>query len=581
MFAQIRRLPAVVANQIAAGEVVERPAAIVKELLENSIDAGASHIRVDIEEGGVKLVRVRDDGHGIAPEELPLALARHATSKVASSDDLHQISTLGFRGEALPSIASVARMRVSSRVADREEGYLVEVAGAAEVGSPTPVAQPLGTTVEVRDLFFNTPARRRFLRATRTEYLHIEQVATRIALACPELILELWRDGKREILAKPLSADPMARIRALTGTAFAQYATPLEDDADGMSMHGWVLFGSHARAHNDVQYMSVNGRAVRDPMLRHAMRAAYGDSLSEGRQPAYVLYLAISPARVDVNVHPTKHELRFSDSRAVHDFVVSAVRRVVDVADRQALPLAMQSSLSELAPGPSVVAEQQQSPYHPLAGRLANMSAATGTRSSSPSGHAQGAAWDASSAQVVRRPGVWVRELAPGFVLTHDDDGHWLVNVAALARAAIVAALTPSASHRSAGGDWQARQAPLLIPYAWSASGRIVEGVDARARDLRRFGFELRATAPTELLLTAVPAVISGFSHPALVAAVTAAHASAGFDAALLDELCNTADSEAVHASPEVVEKWLRLVPDDARHIWILLDGSRLNRMFS
>ncbi len=581
MPARIRRLPSVVANQIAAGEVVERPAAVVKELLENSIDAGAAAVRIDVEDGGVKLIRVRDDGHGMTAEELPLALARHATSKVATSDDLHQIVSLGFRGEALPSIASVARVQLSSRVAERGEGYVVRMEGAAEAPAAEPMAHPCGTTVEVRDLFFNTPARRRFLRTARTEYLHIEQVATRVALASPSLALELWRDGKRTLNAQPAANDPLARLRALAGASFARHADVVDDAADDMYLSGWVLGGAHARAHADVQYLSVNGRAVRDPMLRHALRTAFADVLEEGRQPAYVLFLTVAPERVDVNVHPTKHELRFSEPAAVHDFLVSAVRRVVG-SGVASLPLALEEQdLAFPLPGTGVAEAKPDdiTTYrpHPLAGG----SAARGRAGS-------GGAADVYAALAGRadlpRPGAWVRELAPGYILTRAADAHYVVDVAALARAAIQEAILAADCSRPTAEEpvqHAVEQAPLLIPFAFELTDRQMEHVTHNMEQLNRLGFDLRFSAPTQMLMTAVPRVVSSFAHADLAEAFTAISTGQNAASSLVQALSRLAGAEAARAPQAVVERWLRKLPESALDtVCVRLDPERLTRLF-
>src|SRR5690606_26647547 len=325
----IQQLPDTLVNQIAAGEVIERPASVVKELVENALDAGARRIDIDLEEGGVRLVRVRDDGGGIAPDELPLAVSRHATSKIASLDDLERVATLGFRGEALPSVASVSRFTIASRQAGAEHGAARSVDGG-RVGDVVPRAHPPGTTVEVRDLFFNVPARRKFLRAERTEFGHIEEWLRSLALARPDVELRVthngrpsrrWRGGEALDLA-----DASARLLDALGEAFAAAALRLEhalpprpgagggDAAPGLRLHGWIAQPAYSRASADQQYLYVNGRAVRDRSIGHAVRQAYSDVLYHGRQPAYVLFLEIDPTRVDVNVHPAKHEVRFRDA---------------------------------------------------------------------------------------------------------------------------------------------------------------------------------------------------------------------------------------------------------------------------
>jgi DNA mismatch repair protein MutL len=315
-------------DQIAAGEVIERPASIVKELVENSIDAGAQSVEVEIEAGGVRLTRVRDDGSGIPAAELRLALSRHATSKIVDADDLAAITTLGFRGEALPSIASVSRFEITSRHVHEERASSVSVDGG-NVGELAPAAHPTGTTIEVRDLFFNLPARRKFLRSEVTEQGHIVRLLERLALSRNDVAFRL-RSGSRTLLDAPaLSATggAAARLGRIVGQDFVSRAVEFEHSAGPVRISGWIGAPSAARATSDLQFWFVNGRSVRDRLLMNAVRLGYRDVLYSGRQPAYVLYLEIDPTLVDVNAHPQKLEVRFRDSRQIHDFVFRAVER--------------------------------------------------------------------------------------------------------------------------------------------------------------------------------------------------------------------------------------------------------------
>jgi len=314
-------------DQIAAGEVIERPASIVKELVENSLDAGAQCIEVEIEAGGVRLTRVRDDGGGIPAAELALALSRHATSKISTADDLAAITTLGFRGEALPSIASVSRFEIVSRAMDAERAARVTV-DAGVVGEPEPAAHPPGTTIEVRDLFYNLPARRKFLRSEVTEQGHIVRLLERLALSRDDVTFRL-RTASRTLLDAPkLGSGALPdRIARIVGQEFVERSLEVDHSAGPVRVHGWIGMPSAARATSDLQYWFVNGRAVRDRLLMNAVRLGFRDVLYSGRQPSYVLYLDIDPALVDVNAHPQKLEVRFRDSRQIHDFVFRAVER--------------------------------------------------------------------------------------------------------------------------------------------------------------------------------------------------------------------------------------------------------------
>ena len=328
--ARIHTLAPFVANQIAAGEVVERPASIVKELLENSLDAGARHIRVQVEQGGVKRIAVSDDGVGIHPDDLRLALARHATSKITDAQDLDGIATLGFRGEALASVASVARVSVTSRHAASELPHSIETHGGEEVRFG-PRAHSEGTTVVVEDLFYNTPARRKFLKTERTEYSHIEQVVRRLSLAHLDVGFELSQ-GNRVTLRLPPAEGSVAigvRLGQVLNAQFVDNAIFLDESASGLRLWGWVAAPTHSRSQADQQFFYVNGRHVRDKLVSHAIRQAYRDVLFHGRHPVFVLFLELPADAVDVNVHPTKHEVRFRDARRTHDFVFGMLNRVL------------------------------------------------------------------------------------------------------------------------------------------------------------------------------------------------------------------------------------------------------------
>ena len=329
---KIRQLDNRLANQIAAGEVVERPASVVKELLENALDAGADSVSVDIEDGGVKRIRVTDNGTGIEGGDLRLALTRHATSKIASIDDLEAVVTLGFRGEALASISSVSKLSVTSNTTDNpSRGQMARCEGRDMSVASSPASHPRGTTLEIRDLFYNTPARRKFLRTERTEFSRIEEVVKRTAIARPDVSLVLSNNGKvvHRLPAALGEQDHQRRVISICGEAFATQSVVVDRVAHGLSLRGWVGVPTFSRSQADLQYFFVNGRVVRDKVITHAVRQAYRDVLYGGRHPAYVLYLELDADRVDVNVHPTKHEVRFRDSRAVHGFVFSTLGRTL------------------------------------------------------------------------------------------------------------------------------------------------------------------------------------------------------------------------------------------------------------
>ncbi|PTY35919.1 DNA mismatch repair protein MutL [Saccharospirillum sp. MSK14-1] len=319
------------ANQIAAGEVVERPASVIKELLENSLDAGANRIDVEIEAGGVKLMRVRDNGGGIGRDDLPLALARHATSKIHNLDDLEAVSSLGFRGEALASVASVARLLLTSKPADQDQAWQVNTHGQDMDTEISPAAHTDGTSVEVRDLFFNTPARRKFLRTEKTEFNHLEEVIKRQALARFDVGFALRHNNRtiHSLRAATTQAEQERRVAQLLSADFMNNALVIDVEAAGLRLTGWVGLPTFSRSMPDMQYFFVNGRVVRDKVIGHAVKQAYRDVLYHGRHPCFVLYLSLDPAGVDVNVHPTKHEVRFRDQRLVHDFLFRQLHRVL------------------------------------------------------------------------------------------------------------------------------------------------------------------------------------------------------------------------------------------------------------
>ncbi|WP_421190504.1 DNA mismatch repair endonuclease MutL [Aeromonas enteropelogenes] len=323
----IRILPPILANQIAAGEVVERPSSVVKELVENSLDAGADRVEIDIDKGGAKLIRIRDNGCGVARDELVLALSRHATSKVATLDDLEGINSLGFRGEALASISSVSRLTFTSRIQEQSEAWQAQAEGREMSVTVKPAAHPVGTTVEVVDLFFNTPARRKFMRSEKTEFAHIDELVRRIALSRFDVTLILRHNGKvvRQYKAANTVPEQERRLAAVCGTPFMHHALAVESEHSDVRLWGWLATPQGARPQNDLQYTYVNGRMMRDKLINHAIRQAYDELLSADRFAAYVLYIELDPRQVDVNVHPAKHEVRFHQARLIHDFIFQAL----------------------------------------------------------------------------------------------------------------------------------------------------------------------------------------------------------------------------------------------------------------
>lgn len=351
---KIKQLDPLLANQIAAGEVVERPAAVVKELVENSLDAGATSLDIQIEKGGLGLILIRDNGCGMVKEDLPLALSRHATSKIRSVHDLENVVSLGFRGEALASVSAVSRLQLISRSASCDSGWQITCEGQVAELECIPAAHPVGTTIEVRDLFFNTPARRKFLKTDKTEFSHIETVIKRILLSRFDVAITLSHNGKiiiDEKIAEDIAAQER-RVAAICSEDFLSNALSLDIEATGLRLWGWIGLPSFSRAQTDMQYFYVNGRVVRDKLLTHAVRQAYQDVLMHGRHPALVLFLELDPYGVDVNVHPTKHEVRFRDSRLIHDFIRRSVQQVISAVRPQEM-IAPQPVIYRAEPTPT------------------------------------------------------------------------------------------------------------------------------------------------------------------------------------------------------------------------------------
>ncbi len=479
-------------NQIAAGEVVERPASVLKELLENSLDAGANKIEIDIEEGGKRLIRVRDNGQGIHREDLALALSRHATSKIASLDDLENVASLGFRGEALPSIASVSRLLLQSRTAGEDSGWQVQGDGREQTPAPEPVAHPQGTTIEVRDLFFNVPARRKFLRTENTEHKHLEGVFQRIALSRPgvELVVRRKRKALHHLRAGQSDAERLVRVKAVLGEAFAEQAIGLDHAAAGLRLSGWIAQPAFSRSQPDLQFFFVNGRAVRDKLLGHAVRQAYQDVLYHGRYPAFVLYLELDPASVDVNAHPAKHEVRFRESRLVHDFLFRTIHQVLaDVRPQAGAAPAIAAGPAASAAGPpgdayrwpaarqqgmELRVSEQLGHYQRLHGN-ALVQPIEAPMEAEPAGHADAPPLGFALAQL---KGVYIlAENAQGLVLVDMHAAHERISYEHLKRSY---------------GDQGIRSQPLLVPLglAVSAGGsrrgrrasRLVRGAGLRDR---------------------------------------------------------------------------------------------------
>lgn len=339
-------------NQIAAGEIIERPASMLKELVENALDAGATSIDIEVENAGVKRLKISDNGHGILKQDLAMALSRHATSKIENLTDLEQIATLGFRGEALPSIASVTRMTIQSRELDAEQGWMVTSDGDNKTTEANPVAHPVGTTIETRDLFYNTPARRKFLRTDNTEFKHLDQVVRRMALSRFDVAFKLTHNGRVVLHLPAVPADDARRLKMVCGDNVPENSLYFDEQRESMRLSGWAGLPSFSRSQADMQYFFLNGRLIRDKTVIHAIRLGYQDVLFHGRHPVYVLYLEMDPAGVDVNVHPTKHEVRFRDSRSVHSFIFRTLQHQLSASAGDAGSLQVDAEQGVAAPRP-------------------------------------------------------------------------------------------------------------------------------------------------------------------------------------------------------------------------------------
>jgi len=339
-------------NQIAAGEIIERPASMLKELIENALDAGATSIDIEVENAGVKRLKISDNGHGILKQDLAMALSRHATSKIENLTDLEQIATLGFRGEALPSIASVTRMTIQSREHNSDQAWMVSSDGNNQTTDPVPVAHPVGTSIETRDLFYNTPARRKFLRADNTEFKHLDQVVRRMALSRFDVAFKLQHNGRVVMHLPAVAADDSRRLKMVCGDNVPENSLYFDEERDGLRLSGWAGLPSFSRSQADMQYFFLNGRLIRDKTIIHAVRLGYQDVLFHGRHPIYVLYLDMDPAGVDVNVHPTKHEVRFRDSRSVHSFIFRVLQHQLGQSANDSGSLQVDAEQGVAAPKP-------------------------------------------------------------------------------------------------------------------------------------------------------------------------------------------------------------------------------------
>ena len=504
----IRELPPQLVNQIAAGEVVERPASVVKELLENALDAGATRVEVEVEAGGARLIRIRDNGGGIPKEELPLAVARHATSKIGSLEDLERVATLGFRGEALPSIGAVARLTITSRNRGEGHGWRIEGDGHGHYAAPAPAAHAEGTSVEVRELFFNTPARRKFLKSEATEFGHLDTVVRRIALARHDLDVELKHNG-RPVLSLRAAQEPAGiarRLKELTGPEFLEHAFQIEQSSGGLKLSGWLARPTFSRSQADLQYFYVNGRVVRDKLLTHAVKLGYHDVMFHGRQPAYVLYLELDPSRVDVNAPPAKQEVRFRDSRLVHDFVFRTVEEALSATTPQLQSAHGASGGFTPAPAPGY-RPRELSPQMSM--NMAETVAAYGALHGSTQPPVAGmsiveaSSGPGPSASGVPPLGYALAQLHGIYILAAAPDGLILVDMHAAHERITYERMKAALQQGSVVSQ------PLLVPMSVAVSRREADMAESEAQALVAAGFVVERRGPETLSIREVPALLA------------------------------------------------------------------------
>ncbi len=597
----IRRLPENLVNQIAAGEVVERPASVVKEAVENSLDAGARSVRVALEQGGKRLIRIEDDGKGINRDELALALASHATSKIEGLDDLEAVATLGFRGEALASIASVSRLDIASRVKGAEHGWRVESRGG-EVSEPAPAPGGPGTRLDVRDLFYNVPARRKFLRADRTEFNHVDDLVRRLALGNGHVAFELQHNGKVVRSLPPANDDHtmQRRLAAVCGDDFLAHALRIDASAGPLGLGGWVAEPRYNRAQADRQFFFVNGRMLRDRVVAHAVRQAFRDVLFHGRHPAFVLFLQVPHDQVDVNVHPQKHEVRFRNQRGVHDFIFSSLyRALADTGVGHGAPRpgtgpgavppmgeAMDTGAGldpftavprqgGLAVAPSGISEPFSAPW-----RSPAMPAPAGQPGAMP-------ADDPESAPPL---GYALAQLHGVYILAQNAAGLVLVDMHAAHERITYERL------KAAQAAEGIRSQTLLVPVGVTVSEREADLAEAHAERLSALGFDCDRTGPETLLVRKMPTLLSKADPSALVTDVLSDIATHGDSRRLDSELDEVLSGMACHGSVRAnrrldIAEMNALLRDmeatersaqcnHGRPTWVQLDMGALDRLF-
>lgn len=545
----IKQLDQQLSNQIAAGEVIERPASVVKELIENALDAGSTHITIDVERGGQDLIRIRDNGCGIYPEELQLALERHATSKIGTFEDLEHVGSLGFRGEALASISAVSRVKLTSAVANAEAGCQIMCEGG-QFSSVTPAAHPQGTTVEVKDLFYNTPARRKFLRSERTEMGHIETIVQRLCLSRFDASFTL-RHNEKVLINSASAAVQVARekrVREVLGSAFMEAAVGIEFEAAGLKLSGWIAAPGFNRSQADLQFFYINHRFVRDKLLMHAARLAYQDVLFNGRHPAYVLFLDCDPAVVDVNVHPTKHEVRFRDSRTIHDFVFRALQDAIRQVKTSHQPTAQ---LETSEPSSSDSAVLMDSRYEPAV--ASSFTQPSQSQRSSPS---EQLSLQASASAVTRHEhcvqtsnlfnpplGSAIAQLHDIYILAQNEKGLIVVDMHAAHERILYERLKHQLSEATLTSE------PLLVPITVSVNKQEMAVWETDQSALLAAGLVVEQMSAGSLVIREVPSMLKKKDVAQLVRDVLADWVANGKSERLQENVNHILATVACHAA--------------------------------
>ena len=580
----IRPLPELLINQIAAGEVVERPSSVVKELVENSLDAGACSIQVLLEQGGKRLIRVIDDGHGIPADELPLALARHATSKISSLAELEEVASMGFRGEALPSMASVSRMVITSRTHEAEHAWQVKAVNGG-IEAVVPASGASGTTVELCDLFYNVPARRKFMRTERTEFSHVDELLKRFALARPDVGFQLQHNHRVVRRFPPVRNDSemTGRLAAVLGREFVGHALEINEQRGSLGLRGWVAEPRYNRAQADRQFFFVNGRMVRDRLVAHAIRQAFRDVLYHGRHPAFVLFLEMPFSGVDVNVHPQKNEVRFRDSRALHDFIYATLNHRLAGAGVGGGALRPGTGVHDPTHQPAMpgsVAEQIETYAQLVSSPLAGMGATPGA--AMPAG-------DDSSGEIPPL-GYALAQLHGIYILAQNQHGLVLVDMHAAHERITYERL--KAGLRESG----IRSQNLLVPVSVHVSEREADMVEEHAASLESLGIECDRSGPQTLVVRKVPTLLQHSDMGRLLQDVLSELVADGKSLKIESEMDEILSAMACHGSVRAnrslnITEMNNLLRDmertersaqcnHGRPTWIQLDMQNLDRLF-